>query len=434
MCHKRMEMFVLLLFLVGLLLITSGCALSVAPQQRGAASQLTIDEERELGQRAYHQIVQQLGGVYPGRELNLYVNRIGQWLAAESQYPELEYRFQVINDSTPNTFSLPDGSVAITRGLLVKLQTEAQLAAVLGCEIGHIIARHHLQGVTSESLQGLPVDLLDELSVGSDYAALVTSLPQVGAELLTKRYSREQEMEADRIGIDLMASAGYHPTAAVEVQEFFLDQLEPKDENGELNSLLHSHPFSARRLETIRKYIEDQYPQGDGRSGEIDFNVVVEGLRQLEEGYSIYDQGRQLERQGQVAEAIVAYHQALQAAPDEALILANLGLAYLRNEDPVPARRYLLKAVNLQGDYAQSRLGLGYVYLLKWQYAQAISQLEKSLELLPTVEAAFLLAEAQQNIGQKVKARDLYLIVTSVDRTSRLGQLAETRLQQLKGE
>ena len=133
-------------------------------------------------------------------------------------------------------------------------------------------------------------------------------------------------------------------------------------------------------------------------------------------------------------EAIETYHQALMSAPDEALILAGLGLAYLRNEDSVPARRYLIKAINLQGDYSQSRLGLGYIHLQKWQYAQAISQLEKSLRLLPTVEAAFLLGEAQQRVGQKVKARDLYLIVASADRDGKLGRLAGTRLQQLKGE
>ena len=114
--------------------------------------------------------------------------------------------------------------------------------------------------------------------------------------------------------------------------------------------------------------------------------------------------------------------------------MASLGLAYLRQEDTVPARRYLLKSVSLQGNYAQSRLGLGYVHLQKWQYAQALSHLEKSMKLLPTLEASFLLAEVQQNIGQNDKARDLYLIVASSDRTGKLGQLAQSRLQQLKSK
>lgn len=422
-----LKSFVFLLFLI-VLLISSGCAVSPTARQAGQTS-LTVEEEQELGQRAYKQLIQRMGGVYPDKELNKYVNRIGQWLIDGSPYAESKFRFQVLNDSTPNAFSLPDGSVAITRGLLVKLQTDAQLAAVLGAEIGHIVSRHQLQGLRTKDLRFQPVDLLEKLSVGSEYAPLVSSLAKVGADLITKRYSREQELAADRIGVDLMVAAGYQAKAAAAVQEYFLSQAAGDDG---LSQLFKKHPFSEKRLKAIQSYINNQYPQGNGRSSETDFSVAVESLRQLEGGYALYDQGRQLEQQGLVAEAIESYHEALLLAPDEPLILASLGLSYLRNEDPVPARRYLLKSVKFQGDYAQSRLGLGYVYIQKWQYAQALSQLEKSMELLPTVEAAFLLADAQQNVGQKVKARDLYLIVASADRNGRLGQLAETRLQQFK--
>jgi len=419
--------FVLLIFIT-LLLVSSGCAISSTSRQTGQ-SPLTVEEEQDLGQRAYAQLIQRMGGVYPDKELNNYVNRIGQWLIDGSQYSESKFRFQVLNDSVPNVFSLPDGSVAITRGLLVKLQTDAQLAAVLGGEIGHIVSRHQLEGLRVQDLRFQQVNLLEELSVGSEYTPLVSSLAKVGADLINKQYSRDQELAADRIGVDLMVAAGYQATAAVAVQDSFLSQAAG---DNDLRQLFKNHPFSEKRLNSILSYIGDQYPQGNGRSSETDFNVAVDSLRQLEGGYALYDRGRQLEQQGLVAEAIESYHGALLLAPDEPLILASLGLSYLRNEDTVPARRYLLKSVNLQGDYAQSRLGLGYVYSQKWQYAQALSHLEKSMELLPTVEAAFLLADAQQNVGQKVKARDLYLIVASADRSGKLGQLAETRLQQFK--
>lgn len=413
-------------------LVVSGCAVPVMPGPQVSREPLTLEEEKALGQRAHQQLVQQMGGVYPDRELNIYVNRIGQWLAAKSERPDLEYHFQVINDSAPNTFSLPGGYVGITRGLMVRLQSEAQLAAVLGFEIGHVVAQHHLQGIAPENLRERPVSLIDRLSADSDYAALVSSLPRVGIELIEKSYNREHERVADRMGIDLMVAAGYRPSAAVEVLELFLDE-QQGDEDG-LGSLFRSHPFSEKRLKETREYVESRYPDCGGRIGELDFSVVVTGLKAVEEGYELYDQARKLERQGEDMAAIETYHEALMSAPDEALILAGLGLAYLRNEDSVPARRYLIKAVNLQGDYSQSRLGLGYVYLQKWQYAQAISQLEESLRLLPTLEAAFLLAESQQRIGHKVKARDLYLIVASADRDGKLGKLAKDRLKQMKGK
>lgn len=415
------------------LLAVSGCAVPVIPGQQVSTQPLTLEEEKALGKRAHQQLVQQMGGVYPDRELNIYVNRIGQWLAAKSERPDLEYHFQLINDSTPNIFSLPGGYVGITRGLMIRLQSEAQLAAVLGFEIGHVVAQHHLQGIAPENLRERPVSLIDRLSTDSDYAALVSSLPRVGIELIEKSYSRGHEQVADRMGIDLMVAAGYRPMVAVEVLELFLEKQQVEGE-GELRSLFRSHPFSEKRLKEARGYVESRYPDCGGRIGELDFSVIVTDLKALEEGYELYDLARKLERQGEDMAAIETYHEALMLAPDEALILAGLGLAYLRNEDSVPARRYLIKAVNLQGDYSQSRLGLGYVYLQKWQYAQAISQLEESLRLLPTVEAAFLLAESQQRIGHKVKARDLYLIVASADRDGKLGKLAKDRLKQMKGK
>ena len=433
MSHNRLRGLIGFLLQFFLLLILTGCAVSVTPRGEEPTQQLTAYDEHDLGQRAFRQIVQQSGGVYPDRELAAYVNRIGQLLAKKNQNGAAEYHFAVLNDSTPEAISMPGGFVAVTRGLLVKLKSEAHLAAVLSGEIGHLVARHPSLRLSPEALRGAPVKLSGELSPASDYAALVNSLAYVQNSLLDIHYSLEQEIEADRIGIDLMAAAGFQLSAVAEVQELFLARMNDGNENSAFGGLLTTHLFSVARLKEARRYIADHYPGHDGRSGEDDFSAMISGLLQAEEGYVLYEKGRDLERQGQVAQAIETYHQALQAAPDEPLILSGLGLAYLRNEDPVPARRYLLKAVNLQGDYAQSRLGLGYVYLQKWQYAQAISQLEKSLQLLPTVEAAFLLAEVQQKIGNTIKARDLYLIVAGANQDGKLGQLASTRLQQLKG-
>ena len=192
------------------------------------------------------------------------------------------------------------------------------------------------------------------------------------------------------------------------------------------------HPLSLERLQASRDFIASRYARTDGRTGYIEYSEAVESLSQVEEGYLLFSQGRHDERQGKVGEAIATYHRALQAAPDESLILAGLGLAYLRNEDPIPALRYLTKAVQQQDNYAQTRLGLGYIYLQKKEYTKAIEQFERCLELSPTVEAVFLLADAWQNLGQEIKARDLYLIVSSLAPEEKLGRLAETRLEKLK--
>ncbi|HKJ05296.1 MAG TPA: M48 family metalloprotease [Geopsychrobacteraceae bacterium] len=432
MCRERL-MAGLQIGLIAVLLISAGCAAPVS-QKKVRAPQLTAGEEMSVWQQVYQQIIQRNGGIYPDQELNAYVNHVGQQLISGQFVPESEYSFQVVNDSVPTTYSTPAGYVAVSRGLLLALQTEAQLAAVLSHEIGHLTMRHHMQWTNLMALPGPSVELRNALSPESDYVKLAASLPQGESGLVEQKFNDEQEKEADRIAIDLLVSAGYLPAAEVEVQMILFDRFDSKTDTGESDHAGLRHPLSPERRQAARDFGASRYSQVGGRSGYLEYAEAVEGLRQVEKGYALFDQSLQLERQGQVGKAIDSYHQALQVAPDEALILAGLGLAYLRREDPIPAFRYLTKAVNLQKNYAQSRLGLGYLYLQKGEYVQAIEHLEKSLQLSPSVEAVFLLADAQLKIEQKIKARDLYLIVTSLAPDGKLGRLAGSRLEQLTGE
>jgi predicted Zn-dependent protease len=113
------------------------------------------EQEIAIGEKSFPQALQQLGGEYSDAELNAYVDRIGERLGRLSQRPDLPYRFRVVNDSTPNAFALPGGFIAISRGLLVHLENEAQLAAVLGHEVGHVAARHSVQGLQRGALFNL---------------------------------------------------------------------------------------------------------------------------------------------------------------------------------------------------------------------------------------------------------------------------------------
>jgi len=149
------------------------------------------------------------------------------------------------------------------------------------------------------------------------------------------------------------------------------------------------------------------------------------------EANALYRQARATEAQGELDIAIETYHKAMQKAPESGLLLTGLGMAYLRNEDIVPARRYLIKAVNYDPDYYRSRLGLGYIYLQNKQLQKAIIQLEASLDLLPTVQGAFLLAEAEEGNKNLQRARQLYQTVVHADKNGKLGKTAVDRLRSL---
>jgi len=172
--------------------------------------------------------------------------------------------------------------------------------------------------------------------------------------------------------------------------------------------------------------------QQEIRQSRILHEQAVQQLRETHpEAYLLYEQARISEAQGQLDIALETYHKAMQQIPESGFLLTELGMAYLRKEDIVPARRYLLKAVRFAPDYHKSHLGLGYIYLQNRQFSKAISQLEVSLQLLPTTQGTFLLGEAEEAQGNFPRARELYQVVVQVDKNSKLGQVASTRLRSL---
>jgi predicted Zn-dependent protease len=416
-----------------LLVSLAGCAVNpVTGRSELALMSVTPEQEVALGKNSFGQALQTMGGIYPDQALNAYVDRVGQRVARRSHRPELNYTFKVVNDSSPNAFALPGGFIAISRGLLVNLENEAQLAAVLGHEVGHVTARHSVQAMQRSTLLGATVGILGA-AAGTTYGDLATKLGGVTASLIDNKYSREQESESDRLGIDYMVQSGYAPQGAVELQEIFYRKIEGGRNPDWLSGLFRSHPFSKERLDANRSYVGTRYSATRSGYG-LDHNTYRAAIAPLQDtrlAYSLYDQARKLEAQGQLDAAVELYHKAMQKAPDHGLLLNSLGMAYLRKEDVIPARRYLLKAVNADGAYYQSRMGLGYIYLKDKKPKEAATHLKESLKLMPTVQAAYLLGEAEEAQGHFAEARELYQAVAQADSGGKLGQAAAAKLTRL---
>ena len=197
--------------------------------------------------------------------------------------------------------------------------------------------------------------------------------------------------------------------------------------------MFRSHPFSKDRLDANRDYVSSTYANSRANYGldKTTYQKAIAPLLKTQEAYTLYDQARQLEAKQQFDSAIETYHKAMQLAPDQGLLLSGLGMAYLRKNDLIPARRYLIKAVQMDDGYYLSQMGLGYIYLQNKEAEKASANLEASLKLMPTQQSAFLLAEAEESLGNIGKARELYLAVARSDPRSKLGQVAAARLQKL---
>jgi predicted Zn-dependent protease len=269
------------------------------------------------------------------------------------------------------------------------------------------------------------------------YGPLAQQAGELSAALLDRSYSRDQERESDLLGIDYMVQAAYNPQGAVQVQEFFYRQMEGGAEPMWLSGLFRTHPFSKERMLANDEYIRSRYAQTLNNPNYVlrpdTFQAAVAPLLKSRKGYELYDQAQKLEEAGNLSQAVAVYQQAAAAAPDESLILTGLGMAYLKAENADSAMQHLKRAVQLDGNYYLSRMGLGYALLKKGDNPSAVRELETSMKLLPTMQGGYLLAEGYEKTGQPQKALELYRAIAQADPNGKMGRSAAERVRALGG-
>src|SRR5687767_1101037 len=164
-------------------------------------------EEIALGRQSDAEIRQQMG-VYPDANLQRYVDRIGQRLAQQSFRQNLKWNFTVVDEPAVNAFALPGGYIYVTRGILPFLNDETQLAGVLGHEIGHVTARHSAQQYTKATSAGLGLTLL---SIFVPETRPLQGMAETALGVLFLKHGRDDEVQADRLGVDYTAKTGWNP-------------------------------------------------------------------------------------------------------------------------------------------------------------------------------------------------------------------------------
>lgn len=201
-----------LFLLFGMLVIgapLTGCSTNPATGSQNFTAFMSPDDELEVGAKEHPKLVRQFGGRYPDASLDAYVDRLGQQLARRSDLPNLKYSFTILNDDKINAFALPGGYIHITRGLLAMAENESEVAGVLAHEIGHVTARHTAQRYSQAKAAQIGLTLLGVLGQVAGAPAGVSDLASVGADLYLKAFSRDQETEADTLGVRYMARSGF---------------------------------------------------------------------------------------------------------------------------------------------------------------------------------------------------------------------------------
>ena len=272
----------LLLFAVSLL---AACGTQVVNPVTGKTERSVMDEQSEVaeGAKAHKEVLEEYG-VYDNAKLQAYVDDVGQKLAAQSHRASLKWTFTVLDSKEINAFALPGGYVYVTRGIMAYLESEADLAGVMGHEIGHVTARHGAQRATRQQTAGIGVIaatvLGAVLEVGGVPGAtnMASQVSQTAAAGYVASYSRDQETQADELGAEYLARNRYDPQNMVDViqvlknqEQFAADMAKAEGKPAPSgSSWLSSHPANDKRLADIKAFAVKYQGQGsyadDGRA------------------------------------------------------------------------------------------------------------------------------------------------------------------------
>lgn len=222
-----------------------------------ATQEVTEEEEIELGRGIAAQL---LGarGLVQDEQMQRYVNRVGFWLALQSERPGLPWRFGVMDSDAVNAFALPGGVILITRGLYDRLRDEGELAGVLAHEISHVVDKHQVKAIKKAMGKSFATELAGEVAVqrGNEVVRRFGAQAfRVGAEVFTKGLDKQDEYDADRNGMVLAARGGYNPFGLAGVLQT-LDAAGPQD--GSVSLMFSTHPTSVSRIERLEESVGER--------------------------------------------------------------------------------------------------------------------------------------------------------------------------------
>lgn len=407
-----------------------GCATNPVTG-RQEIQMVSEQQEIQLGQQYYGPSRQSQGGDYvTDPAVNTYVQQVGGKLAAVADR-RLPYEFVVLNNDELNAWALPGGKIAINRGLLVELKNEAELAAVLGHEIVHAAARHGAQQMEKGQLMqiGAAVASIGASAVGgSGLGQVVGQGAALGAQLLSARYGRDDELEADHYGMIYMKRAGYDLQAAVSLQELFVRKFQAGNEQDWMTGLFASHPPSQERVNANRRNMGQLGGPG-GDTGADRYAAAMANLKRDAPAYEKQEQAVAAANRKDYATARRLANEAVKIEPRESRFHGLLGDLSMAEKNPRAALPQYQKAGQLDPGYFKPMVQQGMAQYQLGNSGAATPLLEQSMKLLPTAPGAYYLGRINEDRGNLPEAVRLYELAAGSKST--YGEQAQARLVRL---
>lgn len=232
-----------------------GKALDTVKKVRQATSEISEPQEIALGEG----IASNLLGAAPllkNQRVQEYVNKVGRWLSLHTERPDLPWHFAVLEDNDINAFAAPGGYIFVTNGLFRRMKSEAELAGVLAHEMSHVLKKHHLQAIKKSARTELISDFAEEAMDQKDANPALKKLVSAGTEVYARGLDKDDEFEADRMGVVIAARGGYDPYGLPAVLQT-LQGLNAKDST--LALMFKTHPALDNRLALLDKLMSGSF-------------------------------------------------------------------------------------------------------------------------------------------------------------------------------
>lgn len=374
------------------LVLLAACAVNPVTGE-SELSLLSEEQEIEIGEQQYHNSQQTQGGLYYlDPSLQRYINEVGQQLAKVSHRPDLPYEFVVLNSAVPNAWALPGGKLAINRGLLIHLDDEAELAAVLGHEIVHAAAGHGAAQMSQGQLLGIGAQLASIASQVGGYGSLGGQAAQLGGAAWMSKYSRDDELESDAYGMDYMSMVGYDPMGAVELQQTFV-RLSKNHQADFVSGLFASHPPSQERV-SANKTKAATLPVG--KRNKERYQQHIAQLKKDQPAYDAHERAMKAINDKNYTDAMTFIERAIEVQPRESEFWEIKGQLLENNKQFKQAEQAYSRAIKNNPDFFRPVLLRGLLRFEQGDHFAAKTDLQHSYKLLPTKVAADRLNQLKQ--------------------------------------
>ena len=412
--------------------LLAGCATDPVTGKSSMVG-LTEQQEVEADKRAAPQQFSSDYGPVPDPGVNGYVSGVGTSLWTKSHRPQMPYSVRVLNANYINAYTFPGGTMGITRGIMLEMTSEDELAGLLGHEIGHVNARHAAERAGRQQVAGAAVGIaqigLAVIGLG-DAARVAGQVGQVGASALLASYSRDDEREADSLGLEYMTRANYNADGMVGLMDVL--RKESREKPSMIETMFSSHPMSDERYATARREAEGKY--AGSRTAKIGRERYLDStarLRALKPAVEAEQRGEAaLARKG-VGEATQHFAQALAIAPNDYTGLVLMTKVEIAQKRFVEAETYADRAVAANPGEAQALALGGIVKLALKKPELAFQRFDAYDKALPgNPNAVFFKGVAMESMQNRTQAAQFYAQYLRVVRQGQQAQYAQQRLQQ----